>query len=296
MFFQKIKYFFYYIRPLAFLGIFIVFILHSSIAAKFLGFKLFDVFSLTKILPALSIALLAVSANALNNVFDLKIDKINKPERVLASGRISLQEAWLISVSLYFISFIFSFWSGVLFFIFYIILFLLTVFYSIPPFRFKNHWMSAGTTLALARGLLLVLSAWSIWGKGFNLLSFWIGLVFFVLVFAASIAKDISDIEGDKQQRVKTIAVVYGLGVSRALIIFLSFLSFVIIFSGFVLNIFDKEILFLFILLPYLFYITYLLYGADDKLSKIDNNHMSWKHIYILYMLLHFFFAFIYLF
>ena len=45
-------------------------------------------------LAALSAALLTAAANVMNDIRDLEIDKINRPERPIPSGRISVRVAW----------------------------------------------------------------------------------------------------------------------------------------------------------------------------------------------------------
>jgi len=290
MVFQRIKYYFYYIRPLAFLGILLVFEVHSLIAVRLLGLDLFNLLLFNKIFPAISIAFLAVAANALNNILDFEIDKINKPNRILVQNKITLKEAWCITILLYSLSLILSFWSGILFFIFYFLFFILTIFYSARPLRFKGHWLSAGFTLALLRGFLLVVSAWSLWTLSFNIVPFYIGLILFVIVFGASMAKDISDVHGDRMHGVKTIVVVYGFGVVRCTISLAVFISFAMFFLGVFFGILNKLFLFSILLLPYVIYNIYILYFSDNEIKTAEGNHASWKHIYILYMVYNFIF------
>ena len=38
---------------------------------------------------------LNAASNALNQIYDLEIDRINKPQRPLTSGRLSIREAWI---------------------------------------------------------------------------------------------------------------------------------------------------------------------------------------------------------
>src|SRR3954463_15761953 len=40
-------------------------------------------------------AVLNAASNALNQIYDLEIDRVNKPKRPLPSGRLSLREAWV---------------------------------------------------------------------------------------------------------------------------------------------------------------------------------------------------------
>src|SRR4051794_24142206 len=49
------------------------------------------------VLGAAMAATLNAANNALNQIYDLEIDRINKPGRPLTSGRLSLREAWIFS-------------------------------------------------------------------------------------------------------------------------------------------------------------------------------------------------------
>ncbi len=46
------------------------------------------------LMGALMAAVLNAASNALNQIYDLEIDRVNKPKRPLPSGRLSLREAW----------------------------------------------------------------------------------------------------------------------------------------------------------------------------------------------------------
>jgi hypothetical protein len=47
---------------------------------------------------ALMAAVLNAASNALNQIYDLEIDRVNKPKRPLTSGRLSMRDAWLFTV------------------------------------------------------------------------------------------------------------------------------------------------------------------------------------------------------
>src|SRR5258705_9954334 len=46
-------------------------------------------------------AVLNAASNALNQIYDLEIDRINKPKRALPSGRLSLRDAWAFTRATY---------------------------------------------------------------------------------------------------------------------------------------------------------------------------------------------------
>ena len=65
-------------------------------------------------LRTLAGAVLAASLNAfsngLNQIFDLEIDRVNKPHRLLPSGRISMPEAWCLSLLFLVIALLLAAW------------------------------------------------------------------------------------------------------------------------------------------------------------------------------------------
>ena len=53
------------------------------------------------VLGLLMAAVLNAASNALNQIYDLDIDRINKPHRPLPSGRLSMKTAWLFTAVTY---------------------------------------------------------------------------------------------------------------------------------------------------------------------------------------------------
>ena len=46
-------------------------------------------------------AVLNAGNNALNQIYDLEIDSVNKPRRPLPSGRLSMRDAWQFTIVTY---------------------------------------------------------------------------------------------------------------------------------------------------------------------------------------------------
>jgi len=110
-------------------------------------------------LGALMAAVLNAASNALNQIYDLEIDRINKPGRPLPSGRITLRDSWIFTWVTYAAAWALAwliapagrrecFWIVVL-------ATCITVLYSVPPFRTKRLGIWANVTIAIPRGLLL---------------------------------------------------------------------------------------------------------------------------------------------
>ena len=105
-------------------------------------------------LGSLMAALLNGASNALNQIYDLEIDKINKPHRYLPSGKITMKEAWTIAATLFIISLILAGLVNWQCFTMAAIATVMTYFYSAPPLRTKRLGIVANITIAIPRGVL----------------------------------------------------------------------------------------------------------------------------------------------
>ena len=185
---------------------------------------------ITYIYTLLSALFCNLYITGLNQIHDLEIDRINKPQLPLVTGALTVFQAkQIILFSLLmalFLSFIQSAFYGSLI---SVICFLGWA-YSAPPIRFKRHHFWAASAIAIVRGPLVNI------GIGLHLidktqgyythLNFWENLLLksvphwnwlipisiFVTAFSLGIAwfKDLPDTEGDQQHQIKTLAVAAG--------------------------------------------------------------------------------------
>src|SRR4029078_3959572 len=56
---------------------------------------------LTVILGSVCASLMNAASNAINQIYDLEIDRLNKPNRPLVTGALSIREAWVFSWMFY---------------------------------------------------------------------------------------------------------------------------------------------------------------------------------------------------
>ena len=163
------------------------------------------------ILAALSASLITVGANVINDYFDIEIDRVNKPYRLLPSGKISKKHAliyfgfsyliaWILAILINIEMFFISFVSGIV-----------LIFYSYKYKRvvlWGNFIVSFVSALAFIYGGLAVNRVSAVlFPAGFA----------FLFHFGREIIKDIQDIKGDKPQGVVTYPIKYG--VRNALIL-----------------------------------------------------------------------------
>ncbi|MCK4717162.1 MAG: UbiA family prenyltransferase [Thermoplasmata archaeon] len=171
------------------------------------------------------------ASNIFNQITDLDIDRINKPDRPLPSGRISIGQAAALSTGTYLAVILLSFLVNQNFAAVMSVFVIVTVLYSVPPFLLKKRlWLSNGS-IAIARGVCLPMAGWSIVPGASPLdpeiLAVSIFLFFFLL--GASGTKDFSDIEGDKEHGMRTLPVHYGVEKAADIISYFFIAPFVLV-------------------------------------------------------------------
>jgi len=132
----------------------------------------------------------------INDIYDVEIDKICKPNGAISSGRISMKNAWIYMLLLFSAALILSFsLSLILFTCFLIYIIVGGVMYSHPSFRFKDIPGVAMADMALCFALESI-GVWSIYST-VNEDALMIAIYVFVLVFSLTFMKDFKDVAGD---------------------------------------------------------------------------------------------------
>jgi 4-hydroxybenzoate polyprenyltransferase len=169
--------------------------------------------------------LLNVASNGVNQIFDLEVDRINKPARPLPSGEIGLAHAWGSTVAAYALGIAAAAAVNRVALLLVLATVVVTYAYSGPPLRTKRFGLLANLTIAIPRGLLLPVAGWcavvgsgpggTLGGKTPLSCEIWaLGGIAGLFVFGAATTKDFADIEGDRAGGCRTLPVV--LGVRRA--------------------------------------------------------------------------------
>jgi geranylgeranylglycerol-phosphate geranylgeranyltransferase len=245
---------------------------------------------LTIILPAsISLAILNAASNVLNQLTDIKTDKISKPYRPLCKGIVSKKEAIIISLLLYTASISLSLLINPIFLVFILMITFFTVTYSVTP-RFKDLLFVNQLWVGIPRGLLGILASWSVFGNAIDTLPLTIGFLAMIFLIGGSITKDITDSYADKKTGTKTLVNTYGL--KRAAIITFPFMFFpfayipILIDSGILA---PQFFILTFFAIPsaYIFYLMI----KDSKKQRHLENTPSWTLMYTTYFLFSFGFS-----
>jgi len=238
------------------------------------------------ILGAISALFLNAASNVVNQYFDIGIDRINKPNRPLPSGRISLKESRLLSILLYSFSFFLAYLvPNKQFITIVLITALITYAYSAPPLRTKRWVIPANLTIAIPRGCLLIVAGWTAVRSFYDFEPWFIGSIFALYLLGAASTKDFSDIKGDKMYGCNTLPII--LGVKKAVIIIVPFfvLPFLLIPYGKINGMLTGSTIVLYpltaILVVWGGYTAYLILRKPEELT-LEANHISWKHMYLM--------------
>lgn len=239
------------------------------------------------VIGAVMAMVLNAANNALNQIYDLEIDRVNKPGRPLTSGRLSLRDAWIFTCTAYVAALVLAwfvspdgrhecFWIVV-------IATIATFVYSCPPLRTKQRGIWANVTIAIPRGVLLKVAGWScvktIWGVE----PWFIGMIFGLFLLGASTTKDFADMKGDQRGGCRTLPIVYGVRRAAWMISPSFVLPFVLISYGAFAGILTGHFWLLQALAAgltgYGLYVCYLMLRRPEDLA-VDANHVSWAHMY----------------
>jgi geranylgeranylglycerol-phosphate geranylgeranyltransferase len=163
------------------------------------------------LLSMLVVALVAMGGYVINDVFDVEIDKINKPDRPIPSGQVSLRNATLLAYSGFAFGTAISIVLGYLQALVSAITSLLLYWYARS---LKRAGLPGNLVVALTTALSLFYGGLAYYQGNWAALVFIPTAYSFLLTLAREIVKGIEDYVGDKAYGVRTLATT--LGVERA--------------------------------------------------------------------------------
>jgi 4-hydroxybenzoate polyprenyltransferase len=268
---------------------------------------------LTVALGSLCAGFMNAASNAINQVYDLEIDRLNKPKRPLVTGELSIREAWVFTWVFYALALVPT-WAVVVYpytglaekiaaplpyhqtFFLYLAGMAFTFVYSAPQLgRTKARGMAANLTIAVPRGVLLKVAGWAMVAHIWHTEPWYIGAVFGLFLVGAASTKDFADIEGDAAGGCRTLPIVHGVEKAAWIISPFFVLPWLLIPIGAFLP--DPQNPSHPILTgdPWLLtalgavltlwgaYTVYLLLRDPASLATTEN-HPSWRHMYLMMM------------
>ena len=252
---------------------------------------------------ALMAAVLNAGNNGLNQIYDLDIDRVNKPKRPLPTGALSLREAWAFTSLTFALAWLLAWLADPIgrreCFWIVIVTSGLCWIYSAPPLWTKRRGIWANVTIAIPRGVLLKVAGWSTVKTMMGMEPWFIGAIFGLFLLGAASTKDFADIPGDKAGGCRTLPIQYGVKTAAWVIAPFFVLPFGLIPIGVLSSVLTGNATLLMVLGPLLIvyglYTVYLLVRRPEDLATTEN-HPSWTHMYRMMMVAQVGFAVAYVF
>jgi len=250
-------------RPLNSLITFLVIIVASIISID-------GTYSVLKIILAgLSGALTASAGNVINDYFDINIDKINKPTRILPSGKLSLKEAFAFYIILSIAALLISSFININAFITVFIALTFLFFYS---YELKKVPLVGNIVVSTLTGLAFIYGGIAVNNVSFALIP---ALFALLINFVREIIKDMEDVEGDRKHGVNTYPVIHGFKKSKMIVVFVTSVLIILTLYPFVFNIYTIEYFLVAMIFvnPLMAYIIKSLFEDDSvkNLNKLSN-------------------------
>ena len=270
------------IRPLTLIAPFVLGIVFSLTIAFLSNTHV----SLVKVfLIGLSLGILHASSQPINQIFDIDVDRVNKPERPLVRGVIGIFEAVIVALILFVSSIIFAVFVNEKFLFSILLLSFFAYFYSVPPLKIKRRGVFTSLVwLALSKGFMpIVLISYTLLDK-ITTEAIFLGMIFFLWVFATQPSKDFNDFKGDKLVGIKTLPTVYGIDKAKKFVKIFIWSPFIALTIFLLFNLINFFYSILYLATPLAIYI----YLKIDKLlgnRAIENNNL-WLLFYLGYIYL----------
>ncbi len=160
--------------------------------------------SLNILFASLAGALIAAGANAINDYFDVDIDRINKPNRPLPRGAVTAAEVWVLWLRLSLVGILLNVFlnSGALL----IALIAVVALYAYSAY-FKRTVLAGNFLVGTMTGLAFLYGGVVVGDLNRAIIP---AIFAFLINVAREIIKDVEDVEGDSKEGASTFPVRYG--------------------------------------------------------------------------------------
>jgi len=222
-------------------------------------------------------SLIAVGGYAINDVFDIEIDKINAPHRPLPSGLMTVSQAKRFSIILFLIgvitpllniyeNFLINFQASLIALIGGVLLYLYAIYFKRSGFT-GNVMIGVLTAIPFIYGGFLT--------RSFETMIFPV-LFSFLIIVGREVIKDIEDVHGDQLKDVQSIALKHGVKPARNLGFLILLLLIIVDPLPIILRYYINPIFILIILIidVIVFYCAYLCFNRSEE-EIIKNSTLS---------------------
>ncbi len=251
-------------------------IILTQLLIKFVLFQKFNLNSsldhLHFVILILSSLFIAIAGYIINDIYDIKADLINKPNKVFVGKKVSIDKANKLFIIFNSLGLLLGFYLSYYidrnsFFVLYIIISLLLYRYDID---WKKRLLIGNVIISLVVFLSVfiivifdIVPATNMYNKVIQIQVTKIVLVYsgfaFILTLIREIVKDLVDIDGDKEMNCKTLPIAFGKRKTKIVLIVISFILLLFL-SYFIYLIYEDNIyasyyLLLFVGIPLLYFI-----------------------------------------
>ncbi len=168
--------------------------------------------SIPIILAMIAVFFETAAGNVINDYFDYNIDLVNKPERPIPSGRISLKNgrnyAYFLFLAGTICGFLISYMTDN--WIPFIIVLIADVILYLYAYKLKATPLIGNLAVGFMTGFGFVFGGFTINNPSIIMTSIFLGFFAFVMTTAREIVKDIEDVEGDKKDGARTLPILIG--------------------------------------------------------------------------------------
>lgn len=225
-------------------------------------------------LQASSILIIAAAGYLVNDLYDYKIDLINKPHKTYVNIYASAKKFWTLYFLLNLIAFFLSFQLPFKFFF----INLLSIFLLFTYAYYFKRYAIIGNLIISTLAALVIISGGLL--KHIKLPLMWMTIFAFLITLIREIVKDVEDINGDLQNQLKTLPILAGLRLTQFIIIALvavlmlsiplPFIFHYLLFREFLWSYLASGILL--VILPLLYVLKILMYHGFHirKYSKVS--------------------------
>lgn len=242
-------------RPINFVLTFL-----SIVVAGFIASKKFDL-SFVLFSAALAGAFSSAAGNIINDYYDVEIDKINRPDRIIPSNLMSKESV----LKLYFVFLAISLLPAI-----YlplqasVILICSAYIIFMYSFRLKKIPFYGNVVVAFMTGFAFIFGAASAGNMKAGIIP---GVFAFLINLMREIVKDMEDVEGDHKSLIKTYPQIYGFKEAKALINQIGILLFVCTLVPFIFEIYTIEffVAVMIVVNPFLIFTLKKLYFSTTK-------------------------------
>lgn len=175
---------------------------------------------------------MTAGANIINDIYDVELDRINKPGRPLPAGKITTGTAWQYFVISYFFALLGAAFCGWKMLAIAVLIGLLLAGYGI---YFKRTVLAGNVVVSLSSAMAFIYGALAVddWEAGIVPAAF-----AFFFHFGREVIKDMQDVPGDRANNVVTFPGLYGNRPSVVLINIIFLILIILTFIPYILSIY----------------------------------------------------------